>query len=91
MGYVTLVARLTGLSYAVAHAEHQRAALQAQTAHLDDQLAALRSDDRLARLAAALHMQAPAQFAIVALPAPIRRPERERVAFLSTLTALFAK
>src|SRR5947209_5708365 len=68
MIYVTLTARLTSLNYAVAKAQRERATLQAETARLDDRLAALRSNDRLASVAARLHMQDPQQFAIVTLP-----------------------
>ena len=57
MGYVVLTSSLTGLSYAVARASSQREALQEETIRLDDQIAALRSDDRLAVLAARLGMR----------------------------------
>jgi cell division protein FtsL len=88
MLYVTLTARLTSLNYAVARAERERTALQAETARLDDQLAALKSDDRLARVAASLHMQDPAQFAMVSLPAP-KRAAPSRLAFFTGLAGLF--
>jgi cell division protein FtsL len=65
MGYVVLTSSRTGLSYAVARAAAQREALQEETMRLDDQIAALRSDDRLAELAARLGMRAPQRFAIV--------------------------
>ena len=52
MGYVTLTARLTSLNYAVGRAERERTALQTETARLDERVAALRSDDRLAHVAA---------------------------------------
>jgi cell division protein FtsL len=89
MAYVTLTARLTGLNYAVAKAQHQRAELQMETARLDDQVAALESDDRLARIAAKLHMQDPAQFAMVSLPAPPRTQAPSRLAFFTNLAGLF--
>jgi len=89
MLYVTLTARLTSLNYAVAKAEMDRSELQAQTARLDEQLAALRSDDRLARVAARLHMTDPQQFAMVSLPAPPSRPARTRLAFFAGLAGLF--
>lgn len=88
MAYVTLTARLTSLNYAVAKAEHERATLQAQTARLDDRLAALKSDDRLARVAAKLHMQDPAQFAMVQLPV-VRAEHPSRLAFFAGLANLF--
>jgi hypothetical protein len=89
MAYVTLTARLTSLNYAVARAERERAQLQAETAHLDDRIAALRSDDRLARVAAQLHMGDPQQFALVTLPAPARPEDRSHLAFLSGLANFF--
>ena len=51
MVYVMLIANLTSLNYSVARADRQRASLQAETARLDDRLAALRSDDRLSKMA----------------------------------------
>ena len=89
MGYVTLTARLTSLNYAVARAQRERAELQAQTAQLDERLAALRSDDRLARVAAQLHMSDPQQFAIVTLPEPAHPVDRSHLAFLTGLANLF--
>lgn len=87
MTYVMLIANLTGLNYAVARSERQRASLQAETARLDDRLAALRSDDRLAKMAAALHMREPQQFALVTLP-PAEPQGRSRI-FLSSLAGWF--
>ncbi|HKU66802.1 MAG TPA: hypothetical protein VJP85_03405 [Candidatus Baltobacteraceae bacterium] len=89
MLYVMLTARLTSLNYAVAKAERQRTALQAETARLDDRLAALKSDDRLAALAARLHMQDPTQFAMVSLPARTHPPSPSRLAFFAGLAGLF--
>ncbi len=89
MLYVMLTARLTSLNYAVGKAERDRTALQSQTARLDDELASLRSDDRLARVAAKLHMQDPAQFAMVLLPAPERERAPSRLAFFAGLAGLF--
>jgi cell division protein FtsL len=90
MIYVTLTARLTSLNYAVARAERERAQLQAETARLDDQVASLRSDDRLARVAAQLHMSDPQQFALVKLPPPLRQEDSSHLAFLSGLANLFS-
>jgi cell division protein FtsL len=89
MLYVTLTARLTSLNYAVARAERERAQLQAETARLDDQLARLRSDDRLAHVAAQLHMTDPQQFALVTLPPPARHEDHAHLAFLAGLANLF--
>ena len=89
MLYVTLTARLTSLNYAVAKAQRERTELQADTARLDDQLAALKSDDRLAHVAASLHMQDPTQFAMVSLPAPVREQSPSRLAFFAGLAGIF--
>lgn len=89
MGYVVLTSSLTGLSYAVANAKHERAELQAETARLDDRIAALRSDDRLAVLAARLGMTDPQHFALVELP-PTARPSSERhLAAFPSLAGMF--
>jgi cell division protein FtsL len=89
MAYVWLTAHLTSLNYSYAKAERQRAALQGETARLDEQLAALRSDDRLGAIAARLHMQDPQQFALVTLPAAQTQHDRSHLAFLSGLATLF--
>lgn len=89
MAYVTLTARLTSLNYAVAKAELERSTLQAQTARLDDEVARLSSDDRLAQVAAGLHMQDPQQFAQVALPAAAHERAPSRLAFFSGLAGFF--
>lgn len=89
MLYVYLTAHLTSLNYAYARAEHERAALQGQTARFDERLAALRSDERLSAIAARLHMQDPQQFALVTLPAPQPQRDRTHLAFLSGLATLF--
>jgi cell division protein FtsL len=89
MLYVTLTSKLTSLSYAYARAERQRATLQAQAARLDDELAALHADDRLARLATRLHMVDPQQFALIDLPRPaVHRADTPRLALLSGLAGL---
>ena len=87
MTYVMLIANLTSLNYAVARADRQRSSLQAETARLDDRLAALRSDDRLSRMAAALHMREPQQFALVTLPPAA--PQGQSKLFLSSLASWF--
>jgi hypothetical protein len=90
MGYVLLTATLTGTSYSVAKAAAQREALQEETMRLDDRIAALRSDDRLAQLAARLGMREPAILAVVRIaPPPVARV-RSRFAMLSSLAGLFA-
>jgi len=89
MLYVMLTARLTSLNYAVAKEQHERTTLQAETARLDDRLAALKSDDRLARVAASLHMQDPTQFAMISLPQAVHREAPSRLAFFAGLAGLF--
>ena len=90
MGYVVLTANLTGLSYAVATAQAQREALEEETMRLDDRIAALRSDDRLAEVAARLGMREPQLFAVVRLePARVARA-RPRFPVLSSIAEFFA-
>lgn len=89
MGYVVLTSSLTGLSYAVANAKHERAELQAQTMRLDDRIAGLRSDDRLAALAARLGMTDPERFALVELPAAVEPPQTRHLAAFSSLAGVF--
>jgi hypothetical protein len=89
MSYVVLTSRLTGLSYAVASAEHQREAVQLESMRLDDRIAALQSDDRLATLAARLGMRDPERFAVVRLPQLRPQNDRSHVAVLSSLAGMF--
>jgi hypothetical protein len=89
MTYVVLTSSLTGLSYAVAHAQHQREALQEETIRLDDRLAEMRSDDRLAGIAAKLGMRDPQQFAMVHISVPRVADSRTHFTMLSSLAGLF--
>jgi hypothetical protein len=91
MGYVVLTSNLTGLSYAVANAKHERAELQAETARLDDRIAALSSDDRLAALAAKLNMSEPQHFAVVALPPAAQPPQERHIAAFSSLAGMLMR
>lgn len=85
-GWVTMTSNLTGMTYAVAKADVQRAKLQGETARLDDKLSALRSQERLATFAARLGMKDPQQFALVRVsPAATDT----HVALLSSFAALF--
>jgi len=90
MGYVVLTSSLTGLSYAVAKARAQREALQEQTMRLDDRIAALRSDDRLAQLAARLGMHEPQRLAVVRLEQPRVAQSGLRFPVFSSLAGFFA-
>ncbi len=89
IGYVMLISDLTGLDYAVARAEAQRVALQDETARLDDRIALLRSQERLAAIAAEFGMKDAQQFAIVTVP-PSQQPRapHPRLAWLSTFGSL---
>jgi hypothetical protein len=89
MGYVVLTANLTGLSYAVAKAQHQRAELQAETMRLDDRIAALRSVDRLSALAARMNMHEAQQFAVVTVPRATAPADDAHVATVPSLAGLF--
>lgn len=89
MGYVVLTSTLTGLSYAVAKAHHQREAMLEDTMRMDDRIAALRSDERLSVLAGRLGMKDPERFAVVRLVAPAPVAAHPRVAVLSSLAGFF--
>jgi cell division protein FtsL len=82
---VVLSAQITANAYAVDRAHAQRTELELQTARLDDEIAALSSDDRLAALAAKLGMIQPQRFLLVSLQAqaPARQPQP--LAFLPQL------
>ena len=57
---------------------------------LDDRIAALRSDDRLAALAAKLGMREPQQLAVVTTRAVARRTRKPAFPVLSSLAGFFA-
>ena len=89
IGYVMLISNLTGLDYSVARAERQRVALQDETSRLDDRIALLRSEERLAAIAAEFGMKDAQQFAIVTVPAERKRSApHPRLAWLSTFGTL---
>jgi cell division protein FtsL len=82
LAYVRLTSSITALSYAVDRAHGQRADMQMQDARLDDEIASLTSDDRLASVAARLGMVQPTQFVRISLlPAPAS--QSHPLAFLS--------
>ena len=85
MGYVMMMANLTSLNYAVARASTERVALEDQTARLDDRIAMLRSQERLAGIAAKLGMRDAQQYAIVQLPQARKPLQAPRLAVLSAL------
>ncbi len=82
--YVALMARLTSLGDRVAHANAQRAALVEETSRLDDTIAALTSQERLAMLAQRLGMREARAYASVALPAPRPVEAPKGIAFLGS-------
>ena len=90
MTYVMLMSNLTSLNYAVARAQRERISLQDQTARLDDRIATLRSQERLAAIANKLGMRDAQQYAIVALPQP-HAVHHENVALLSALGGWFGQ
>jgi len=70
MTYLGLQSNATTMSYALAKAQHQRDALQEQTARLDDRIAQMSSEERLASIAAKLKMHDPQSFAIIRIEPP---------------------
>jgi len=90
MLYVMATANLTGLSDSLARATHERSKLQDETLRLDDRIADLESRDRLATVAAQLHMHDPRAFVVVNLPAPVvPAPVPHGIAFLGAASSWF--
>ncbi len=85
MVYVMLMGNLTAMSDTLAQADARRTTLLDETMRLDDQIASLQSRDRLAALAARLHMHDPQIYAVVDLPRPVATPPASGIAFLGTL------
>ena len=83
LAYVLLMGNLTALNYSLAQATAQKLELQEETMRLDDRISALQSRDRLADVAARLHMHDPHQYAVVELPRPAPPPP-SGIAFLGT-------
>ncbi len=83
LSYVLLTANITALSYAVERAHEQRTELQMQNARLDDEIATLTSDDRLAAVAQRLGMVEPTQFLRISI-APAHWSPAHPLAFLGT-------
>lgn len=67
MSYVMLVSNITSTTYALEKAQHKRELLQEETARLDERLATMRSNDRLAAIASKLQMKEPQLFAVIQL------------------------
>ena len=85
LSYVMLMANLTGLNYALGRASATRLGLLDETTRLDDQIAHLRSRERLADVASKLHMRDPQTFAVVELPRTAASPPPTGIAFLGAL------
>jgi hypothetical protein len=82
MIYVLLMGNLTALNYSLADATKQKTALVGETMRLDDRIAQLQSRDRLADVAAVLHMHEPHVYAVVDVPGPVVAPPSNGIAFL---------
>jgi hypothetical protein len=82
MIYVLLMGNLTALNYSLAQATEQKSALVEESMRLDDRIAQLESRDRLAAVAARLHMGDPRVYAVVDVPAPVVAPPSNGIAFL---------
>jgi cell division protein FtsL len=78
---VLLTANITALSYSVDRARAEQTSLEMQTARLDDQIAGLTSDDRLAAVASKLGMVQPQRFVRISLRIPSRE-QAQPLAFL---------
>jgi cytochrome c-type biogenesis protein CcmH/NrfG len=85
MIYVLLMGNLTALNYSLAHAMQQKTALVEETMRLDDRIAQLQSRERLADVAARLHMHDPHVYAVVDVPGPVVAPPSNGIAFLGAL------
>jgi cytochrome c-type biogenesis protein CcmH/NrfG len=85
MIYVLLMGNLTALNYSLAHATQQKTALVEETMRLDDRIAQLQSRERLATVAARLHMHDPHVYAVVDVPRPVVAPPSNGIAFLGAL------
>ena len=82
MLYVMLTANLTGLNYAIAHAQHERSIAQDDVQRLDDRIAHLESRERLAQIATKLGMREPQSYAVVTIPPPAPHPKVAGLALL---------
>ena len=85
LSYVMLMANLTSMNYSLGRASATRLGLLDETTRLEDQLAHLRSRERLTDVASKLHMHDPQTFAVVELPRPAATPPPNGIAFLGAL------
>ena len=84
LGYVTLTANVTSLSFALVRSERERTALSNDAQRLDDKIARLQSPERLAALAAKLRLHDPHVYAVVRIPEPKAQPKPTGLAFFGT-------
>jgi hypothetical protein len=88
MLYVLLTSNETSLGYALDRAQARRAALLESNARLDDRIAMLQSDQRLAALAARLGMTQPQRFEVVRLNKPERAVAQSRLPLFASIAGL---
>ena len=81
LAYVTCTSNITSLNYAVSRAQHERTAMVEESQRLDNQIARLKSPERLAQLAAQLKMNDPHVYAVVPFPEPKLQPQSHGIAF----------
>ena len=85
IAYVMLMANLTTMNYTLARETQHRLSLQEETNRLDDRISRLQSRDRLADVAAKLHMHEPHVYAVIEAPRPVVVPPPSGIAFLGSL------
>ncbi len=83
--YLSLMANVTKMNYELSRTEHTKTQLLDESSRLDDQIARLSSRERLAHLAASLHMHEPQKFAQVTLPSTRLEAPPRGLAFLPWL------
>lgn len=86
LGYVKLTSDLTSMNYALASTERDRTLLLDDSQRLEDKIARLKSQERLAQLATQLKMHDPRVYAIVQLPVPKVQPKPTGIAFFGWIT-----
>lgn len=84
--YLLLMANVTRTGYDLSRANRERVALQDQTMRLDNELARLKSRDRLADIAARLGMQDSGTYVVVQMPQPQPHQEHHGLAFLTAIS-----
>ena len=85
VAYLGLVGNVERMNYDLGKSEGERAKLVATSGQLDDQLARLRSRDRLAQIASQLGMHESRAFAAISLPAERPPAQPNGLALLARL------